>query len=210
MKIENLLIAIVLLLGFTACSSDDDPIVLEVASDTVTNLYAPQTGGQGQGPISGEFAKFDFDSGTETSSATEWDIAFRGTSIIINGGASLGTTDEPERTGNGAAYIAVGSFAGVNSIDTSLFVQDGSSGYAIPTGSDNGWYSYNPMANTIEPIPGRVLVIRTRDNRYAKVEILSYYKDAPQQITPEIAANDLRYYTFNYVFQPNEGAVSFE
>lgn len=209
MKIENFLIAIVFVLGLTACSSDDEPIVLEVASDTVANLYAPQTGGQGQGPISGEFTKFDFASGTETASATEWDIAFRGTSIIINGGASLGTVDEPERTGNGAAYIAVGSFAGVNTVDASLFIQDSSQGYAIPTGSDNGWYSYNPMANTIEPIPGRVLVIRTRDNRYAKVEILSYYKDAPAEITPEIAAEDLRYYTFNYVYQPNEGTNSF-
>ena len=210
MKIENLVIAIMLLVGLSSCSSDDDPLVLEVASDTVANLYAPQSGGQGQGPISGAFTKFDFATGSETTSATEWDIAFRGTSIIINGGVSLGTKDEPERTGNAAAYIAVGSFAGVSTIDSSLFVQDGSEGYAIPTGSDNGWYTYNPMANTIEPIPGRILVIRTRDDRYAKVEILSYYKDAPAEVTPEIAANDLRYYTFNYVYQPNDGSQSFE
>lgn len=208
MKIEKFLIAIVIMLGLTACSSDDEPIVLEVASDTVANLYAPQTGGQGQ-PISGAFTKFDFASGTETTSDTEWDIAFRGTAIIVNGGVSLGTTDEPERNGNGAAYIAVSSFAGVNAVDASLLVQDGSSGYAIPTGSGNGWYTYDPMTNTINPIPGRVLVIRTRNGRYAKVEILSYYKDSPSEITPEIAANDLRYYTFNYVFQPNEGNTSF-
>jgi len=210
MKIENFLITIVLLLCLTACSSDDEPLVLELTSDTVTNLYAPQTGGQDQGPISGEFTKFDFASGLETSSATEWDIAFRGTAIIINGGVSLGTTDEPARTGNGAAYIATGTFAAISNVDNTMFTQDSDSGYAIPGGSGNGWYNYDFMTNTINPIPGRVLVIRTRDNRYAKVEILSYYKDSPEEITPEIAANDLRYYTFNYVYQPSEGTASFD
>ncbi|MBT8235637.1 MAG: HmuY family protein [Bacteroidia bacterium] len=192
------------------CSSDDDgPELLQVQSNTFTNLYAPQTGGQGQGPIEGEFTRFDFASGNTTTSSTDWDIAFRGTSIIINGGVSLGTTDEPERTGTGAAYIATGTFADIASVTRSEFVQDSASGYAIPSGSGNGWYSYNPMANTIEPIPGRILVIRTRDNRYAKVEILSYYKDAPETITAEIATNDLRYYTFSYAYQPNEGSDNF-
>ena len=206
-KFLGLLVFTLVLLG---CSSDDEgPDLLQVQSNTFTNLYAPQTGGQGQGPIEGEFTKFDFTSGNTTTSSTDWDIAFRGTSIIINGGVSLGTTDEPERTGNGAAYIATGTFADIATVNSSQFVQDSDTGYAIPSGSGNGWYSYNPMANTIEPIPGRILVIRTRDNRYAKVEILSYYKDAPEVITPEIAANDLRYYTFSYAYQPNEGTDSF-
>lgn len=210
MKIEKYLKLILLLLVFAACDSDDDgPVLLEVSSDTVSNLFAPQTGGQDQGPISGEFTKFDFATGLETTSATDWDIAFRGTAIIINGGVSLGTIDEPERSGNGAAYIATGTFASINEVNSSMFVQDSDTGYAIPGGSGNGWYTYEFMTNTIEPIPGRVLVIRTRDNRYAKMEILSYYKDAPDVITPEIAANDLRYYTFNYVYQPNEGVESF-
>lgn len=210
MKIENYLKLILLLVVFTACESDDDgPVVLDVSSDTVANLFAPQTGGQDQGPISGEFTKFDFATGLETTSNTDWDVAFRGTAIIINGGVSLGTIDEPARTGNAAAYIATGTFASVTGVDDSMFVQDSAAGYAIPTGSGNGWYTYDFMTNRIEPIPGRVLVIRTRDNRYAKVEILSYYKDAPADITPEIAANDLRYFTFNYVYQPNEGVTSF-
>ena len=211
MKIINLFKLIALVLVFTACESDDEgPVLLAVESDTVQNLFAPQTGGQDQGPISGTFTKFDFASGNTTTSDTEWDIAFRGTSIIINGGISLGTIDEPTRTGNGAAYIATGSFTSVADVDNSLFVQDSDQGYAIPSGSGNGWYNYEFMTNTIEPIAGRILVIRTRDGRFAKVEVLSYYKDAPADITPEIAANDLRYYTFNYTFQPNEGTTSFE
>jgi hypothetical protein len=38
---------------------------------------------------------------------------------------------------------------------------------------------------------------------------LSYYKDAPQVINDQIALNDLRYYTFNYVYQDDAGAGGF-
>jgi hypothetical protein len=179
---------------------------MEVASEQVTNLHAPQNGGQGQ-PISGAFAKFDFSTGEITTSETEWDIAFRGTTIIVNGGTSLGTNDEPDRTGNAAAYIANGTFASITEVDGSLFVQDGSNGYAIPSGSGNGWYLYNPQAFLIAPIAGKVLVFRTRDNKFAKVEILSYYKDAPAD--PNAMTDEGRYYTFNYIYQPNEGINTF-
>ena len=106
-------------------------------------------------------------------------------------------------------YIEDGTFDSVETVVTSNLEQDSESGYAIVTGSGNGWYTYNPANNSIAPTPGKVLVIRTRDGRYAKVEILSYYKDAPLEITPEIAANDSRYYTFNYVYQPNEDVTVF-
>jgi len=94
-------------------------------------------------------------------------------------------------------------------INTGSFAQDGPDGLAIPTGSDNGWYNYDPSQLTIRPIPGKVIVLRTADNKFAKVEILSYYKDAPEVITEQIALNDLRYYTFNYVYQDDAGASGF-
>ena len=215
MKNYQLLTLLTLFIAFTSCSSDDDtPELLDIESRTVSNLFAPQEGGidpvSGQPlPVSGEFTKFDFTSGEITTSATEWDIAFRGSAIIVNGGVSRGTTDEPERTGDAATYIVTSTFAEVTTVDQSLFEQDSAESYAIVTGSGNGWYTYNPFNNTIAPTPGKVLVFRTRNNTYAKVEILSYYKDAPAEITPEIAANDARYYTFNYVFQPNEGELTF-
>ena len=210
MKTFKFLMLLSFVITLSSCSDDDEGNnQQQVEVDTVANLFAPQTGGQGQ-PISGEFTKFNFSTGSITTSASDWDIAFRGTSIIINGGVSLGTQDEPARTGNGGAYIATGTMSAITSADPGLFVEDSDQGYAIAVGSGNGWYNYNPIAMTIEPIPGRILVIRTRDGRYAKVEILSYYKDAPAEITPDIAANDLRYYTFNFVYQPNEGETSFE
>lgn len=196
----------VLAMIFLSCSKDDESNLIAVESETVLNLQAPQTGGQGQ-PIGGPFTKFDFETGAVTTSDTEWDIAFRGTSIIVNGGASLGTIDEPQRTGDAAAYIADGTMASIEEVNTDLFVQDSENGYAIPSGSGNGWYVYNPAQFLVTPIPGKILVFRTRDGRYAKVEILSYYKDAPEN--PDVFVDEGRHYTFNYVYQPNANINSF-
>ncbi len=144
--------------------------LLEVESKTISNLHAPQSGGQGQGPISGAFTKFDFASGQTTTSETEWDIAFRGTTIIVNGGTSLGTTDEPDRNGEAAAYIANGTMASTTNAVTTSFVQDSDTGYAIASGSDNGWYNYaGDPTHLISPIPGKILVFKTHNGYYAKV-----------------------------------------
>ena len=92
MKTIKLLTLAVLFITFASCDDDKNDIqLLDVASENISNLAAPQTGGQGQ-PISGVFAKFDFSTGLSTTSETEWDIAFRGTTIIINGGVSSGAT----------------------------------------------------------------------------------------------------------------------
>ncbi|MFT6414810.1 MAG: hypothetical protein ACJARZ_000142 [Dokdonia sp.] len=209
MKTKNTFKAIALtalFIGFTSCSSDDDNTQqpAPVQSEQVVNLAAPQTGGQGQ-PVGGEFAKFDFETGMETTSNTDWDIAFRGTTIAVNGGAITGIADEPTRNGNAAAAIVSGTFASVTTADGLTFIQDAAASFAIPTGSDNGWYNYNPQLNIVSAIPGKIVVFRTRDGHYAKVEILSYYLD---QDSSNPAGG--RYYTFNYVYNPNEGETSLE
>ncbi|QLG46289.1 HmuY family protein [Costertonia aggregata] len=202
---------LVLPLLFIACDSDDDEPQLEaVESKTATNIPAPQTGGFGQGEIGGSFTKFSFETGAITTNETEWDIAFRGLTIAVNGGVATGTNDEPERNGDAGAAIATGTFASVTDAASYTFLQDSANGFAIPTGSDNGWYNYNQPTNVVTPIPGKVLVIKTHDGKYAKVEILSYYKDAPSEITSEIANRDFRFYTFNYVYNPNEGETSLQ
>ncbi len=197
-----------LFIGFTACDSDDDngssadPIV----AISVENLAAPQTGGQGTGQdVGGDFTKFDFTTGMITTSETDWDIAFRGTTIAVNGGVETGTNDEPVRSGNAGATILDGTFESITTADGLTFNQDATTGFAIATGSDIGWYNYNFMQNLITPIPGKIIVFRTRDNHYAKVEITSYYLNNDSS-NP---ANG-RHYTFNYVYNPNEGDTSFE
>ena len=206
MKTIKLFILSLVLITFHNCD-DDDPVLLDTVSITVEDLHAPQEGGQGQ-PISGLFAKFDFESGLQTESDSEWDVAFRGTSIIVNGGTSLGSADEPERTGDAGVYIFDGTMTEMTAVETSLIIQDSADGYAITSGSGNGWYTYaGAPTYLISPTPGKILVFRTRDGKYAKMEILSYYLGAPEN--PDAFSDPSRYYTFNYVYQPNEGVLDF-
>jgi hypothetical protein len=73
--------------------------------------------------------------------------------------------------------------------------------YAIPTGSGNGWYSATSTQPTIiSPIAGKIIILKTATGKYAKMEILSYYKDAPASPTGNEPA---RYYTFRYIYQPD-------
>ncbi len=205
---KNIFLVTLLTAAFTSCSNDDDnaPTPEPIQTEQIANLYAPQTGGQGQ-PVGGAFTKFDFETGAATTSDTDWDIAFRGTTIAVNGGAVTGTDDEPSRTGDAGATIVTGTFASVLTAEGLSFAQDAEGVFAIPTGSDLGWYNYNPQVNLISAIPGKVLVFKTTGGQYAKVEILSYYKDNPSQ--PDMTSES-RYYTFNYVYNPNEGDSSFK
>lgn len=207
-KTSQFLILMGLFFGMISCSSDDnETLPAEIESVTIENLHAPQSGGQGQ-PVGGDFTKFDFSTGMVTESETEWDIAFRGTTIAVNGGATTGTNDEPERNGDAAAAIYNGTIESLTSVEELTFAQDSSEGFAIPTGSENGWYNYNFMTNIVSKIPGVVLAFRTRDGRFAKVEIISYYFNAPEN--PDPSTDESRYYTFDYVYNPNEGDTSFE
>ncbi len=188
-----------------SCENEDEasgPVTEAAITATVSNLEAPQTGGQGQ-PVGGPFTRFSFATGEVTNSVTDWDIAFRGTTILVNGGSSTGTAEEPARTGDAAAFVATGTFADVTTAEDLAFEQDGPGSLAIPGGSGAGWYNYNPATFLVTPIPGRILVFRTHDGKYAKVEILSYYRNAPAQ--PDAFTDESRVYTFNYLYNPNEG-----
>ncbi len=211
MKINQLSIVLVAasVALFAACSKEQNTTVIPVVAQTVKNLAAdPTTGvnptnGQPLG-TTGKFTLFslaDNKTVANTDSATnKWDIGFRGTTIIVNGGAI--------RTGNGGAYVYTGTFEELTTVPSSAsLVQDQSAmSLAITAASGKGWYNYNAATNVISPIPGRVLVIRTSDGKFAKVEILSYYQNAPA--TPDPTRDQQRYYTFRYVYQP-DGSTKF-
>lgn len=207
----------------TNCSSDEpaDPPLLETVTKKIIDLHAPQTVERNRqtgapGDPKGEFVKINLATGQKTDSATEWDIAFRATTILVNGGSVTGLNDEPARTGQGGVYIETGvTFSALSRVIETNFKQDSSNGLAVPTGSNNGWYNYNRETHLITPIPGRTLVVRTHDGKYAKVEILSYYKGAPDPKDVKVDPRTFQYshqadtYTFNYVYQPNEGETTF-
>lgn len=206
-KTIKILTLSVLFLGFASCSSDDDASTpqKEVESESITNLKAVQSADYTTTPptITGDYIKFSFEKGA-TTTGDDWDIAFRGSTIIVNGGEAT-TADQPARTANAGAYIASGTLTSVASVDTSLFVKDSSTALAIPNVSGQGWYSYNPTTHIIAPIAGKIIVVRTHDGRYAKLEILSYYENSK----PNVELSNSQFYTFNYVYQPNEGVTTF-
>jgi hypothetical protein len=198
-------IKILLLSLFVLACGPEDPVLEPIEAMIVTNLYSPTTSEPGQ-PPSGEFVKFSFLKQTVVT-GDDWDIAFRGTTILVNGGFS-GAQDEPSRTGLGGGYVSVGNYGSIKSADVSLIVQDSETNKAIPNGSGNGWYNYDQGTHIISPIAGRTLIFKTHNNRYAKMEIQSYYKNSPENPNP--FSGESQYYTFNYTYQPNEGVTDFD
>ena len=219
----------VLVLGVVAAACDSmdatpDPVPLEV--QLASNVEADPV--LGRDPVTGapssfnRYSLYDLEGGAvvvsssegdaatrlRDSSATVWDVGFKGTTIIFNGGES--------GPGGAAAQIMTETFASVLEAPEGGYMADGENPncpavetpvgpvpgtpLAVCTGSGNGWYNYNGQTNLILPIPGRTIVLRTAEGNYAKMRILSYYKD-----NPDIPSADTpsRYYTFEYIVQPD-------
>ncbi len=178
---------------------------------TVKNLDADTIIGMGaQGPYgAGKYSFFSLSTNSRISNSdsatTNWDLAFSGTTIRVNCGTS--------GPGNGGAFVYTGLFDDLLSVpsDSTFKTDNGPASYAITKGSGKGWYSYDGPTNIVTAIPGRTLIIRSANGKYAKVEILNYYKGSS---TPSISASDSikiynsRYYTFRYTFQA-DGSTTF-
>lgn len=184
-------------LGISSCNDDEDTTGSTISSVFVKDLAADPTTGfdPNTGMPIGDKKIFTFfrlaDSSivpNTDSATTKWDIGFRGSTIIINGGSS--------GPGQGGAFIFSGLFSDLKEVpaDSTFRVDQSLSNTAI----GKGWYDYNGAAMVFTPKPGKVLVIRTADNKFAKLEILSYYKNAPANPTLNDPA---RYFTFRYVYQ---------
>ena len=207
--------AIALFLGFAAFTiacDDNNPIPpVGLQAVTVQNLIAdtiigitpgvPPAGGIPYG--AGKFTFYSLETNSiipsTDSASNRWDLGFRGTTIITNSGSS--------GPGQGGAFVWTGLFADLTSIPAdSTFRVDAAPNYAIPVGSGRAWYTYSQAEQLVRPIPGKILVIRTSSGKFAKVEILNYYKGG---VTPAVTEPDSvkyklqRHYTFRYTFQPN-------
>lgn len=208
------LIALTALTGIllTSCDKDEVPAPVTVQTKSVSNLQADTILGissTGQPYGSGKYTLYSLETNSvianSDSATAKWDIGFRGTTIIINGGNS--------GPGAGGAFVYTGTFPDLTAIpnDSTFRIDNAPTSYAIKTGSGNGWYSYNGATNLITPIPGRILVIRTASGKYAKIEIQNYYKGG---VTPGATASDndkltkQRYYTFRYSYQ-SDGSKNF-
>lgn len=207
---------------FSACKKDDPvtpntpgPRDYSVSVNgkivTVNNLDADSIIGIGaQGPYgANKYTFFSLANNSRVSSSdsasSNWDIAFRGTKILVNSGTS--------GPGTGGGFVYVGAFDAVTSVpaDSTIKTDNAPASYAITYGSGNGWYSYDGVNVLVTPIPGRTLIIKTANGKYAKVQILNYYRGGATPATTatdSVKAFDSRYYTFRYTYQP-DGTMNF-
>ena len=208
MNLQKIAMGLGLSIALVACTKDEETIVVPVsaikvkdlAADTVTGLGLdgrPQSAG-----TTTYYSLVDNKAIASTDAAsTKWDIAFSSTKILINGGTS--------GPGIGGAFVQIGSFDTFTSIPAdSNFKTDNANAasFAIPLGSGKAWYNYDGLTTLVSPIAGRVLVIRTATGKFAKIEIISYYKGGVT-LPASASVNDKlfkqRYYTFRYAYQPN-------
>ena len=172
---------------------NDVTVVQNLIADTIIGMSS-----QGQPVGTGHFTFFSLKNRAivplADSATNNWDVAFRGTTILTNAGTS--------GPGMGGAYVHVGIFADVISFNADSTIRtDAAPVYAIKTGSNKGWYVYDGPNNLITPIPGRVLMIKGADGLLYKIEINNYYKGG---LTPLATATDAiklssqRHYNFRY------------
>jgi hypothetical protein len=193
--------------SFLACSKSSDTAAVVIAAQTVSDLPADTVTGlsaQGMPITNGKYTFYSLENNkivaNTDSASTKWDIALMATKILINGGTS--------GPGLGGAFVYTGLFSDLKTIPTdSVFKTDNApASYAVTYGSGKGWYSYDQLTSLITPLAGRVLVIRTASGKYAKIEIVSYYKGGvtlPATASDTDKLNKQRYYTFRFMYQPN-------
>lgn len=195
-------------IAIVACTKDEETIVVPVSAITVKDLAADTVTGlglDGRPKSAGTTTYYSLVDNKVVAStdaaSTKWDIAFSSTKILINGGTS--------GPGIGGAFVYVGLFDALKTIPAdSNFATDNANAaaFAIPLGSGKAWYTYDGLTTLVSPIAGRVLVIRTATGKFAKIEIISYYKGGVT-LPASASVNDKlfkqRYYTFRYAYQPN-------
>lgn len=127
---------------------------------------------------------FDLSRGTvvERGRGAEWDLAFRRSEILVNGGEGFpgeaGVVDLGEVLFEEVDTVPANGYVGTVAARDSVH----------PLLSD--WYDYSFTSHLLRPKP-RVWAVRTADGRYAKLRFLSYYCPGP---TPGCL-------TFEYVYQ---------
>jgi hypothetical protein len=206
--VSKIAMVVGLSVALVACSKDSGTVVVPVSAITVKDLAADTVtglGSDGRPQSAGTITYYSLESNKVIASTdaatTKWDVAFTSTKILVNSGTS--------GPGLGGAFVFKGLFDDLKTIPAdSLFATDNSnaSSFAIPWGSGKGWYTYDGLTTLVNPIAGRVLVIRTAAGRFAKIEIINYYKGGvtlPSTATDMDKLTKQRYYTFRYAYQPN-------
>lgn len=190
------------LLLFSSCSdsSTGSEPVSEIQVEMIEDLHAPSSR---ENPDA-RFVFFSLRTGqivdAADSASTDWDIAFKGTEIIVNSGVS--------GPGGAGAVVLDMPFEEVEIAPETGYQADSEGAKAI-----SDWYNYtgemgNPK-HAVIPLE-KTIVVKTGDGQhYAKIDIMSYYEGNPDTSTEEFANFMTRpaspFFTFQYAIQLEEG-----
>lgn len=190
----------VLVVAVSSCKKDDDATPAPLEAKTVSDVNGNAADNNGYSMY------FNLTIGATVpasdSNSTKWDIAFKGLTIKVNGGTS--------GPGTATAQIVTTGFDDLTEAPADGYKSDDATGFAVTAGSGNGWYTYTGAATSgpqhaVFPIAGKTIVVKTANNKYAKLQIVSYYKGNPNTTTTEFANLATRplsgYYTIRYMIQ---------
>ncbi len=165
----SVLAAAALATGFMACSKKDNPTPTPTPAisktdtlDVAFSAAAPNT-----------FFSFKNNAivANSDSASTKWDFGLRFVNFIFNSNAS----------GPGTAGVIVkqGLYDTVKTAPVSGYAYDTTAAkLAIPFDVRNSWFNYDDNTHAFSPKAGWYFIIRTADNHYVKMQILSVgYKD---------------------------------
>ena len=141
----------------------------------------------------------------EEKKSNDWDVAFTSiynSYITINNGDM---EDSPGYGGQGrgamivmdALFDEVDQAPSDEEFDAFMAEQAAAGWEDFPPG-DKGWYFYSLDSHIMSAITGVTIVVRTPDERYAKIEMQSLYLDSPENPTVNTPAP---YFTFRYYLQ---------
>jgi|694.fasta_scaffold111613_3 hypothetical protein len=210
--INQVTLVLVVSVSLFACSKDDTSIVVVNVDKVVNDLRADTIIGKdlitGMPVSAGKYTFYSLERNeivaNSDSATSKWDVAFAGTTILTNSGTSYSNG-----IGGGFVYKGV-LYDTLSKVPAdSVFRTDNTSAspkiYAITTGSSKGWYNYDFATSLVTPLAGRVLIIKTASGKYAKMEILNYYKGGitPTTGTDAEKLTKQRYYKFRFKFQSN-------
>lgn len=178
---------------FAACNDDDQP---QIPLDAITTSILVNATNEGN------FTFFSFDKGATVpvtdSASNRWDFGLRFTTFLFNSGSS--------GPGTAGVQVITGAFNDIREAPESGYKTDAPGNLAV---KDDDWFIYNSATRTFSPKAGQVFLIKTAQNKYAKMEILQAdpTDNNGNLVTPPNRPTKIKY-TFRYVYQPS-GARSF-
>ena len=194
---------VTLVIAGAACKKDNDNKTVSGKATTVNDLPGDTAATPG-GPARTVYFSFVTNATVDSSQKKtgNWDVAFTN---IYNSYVTINNGTNPVSPGfggttQGALYIVNQPFDSVKVVPAASAVNvNGSAGMdGYPSSSWPGWYQYNMTTHILTTLPGKTLVIRMANGKYAKLEMISLYKGSPAN--PSLST-PVPYLSFRYWVQ---------